>query len=310
MTEQTNKHNTIFDDVFRTMIQKMPKLLIPVINEAFGTDYDVNIPFEQLRNEHVEIFGKVITDSIIKIGSHIYHMECQSTNDSTMVLRMIEYDFAIALEDAFLQGKPYEINFPESCVLYLRKGNEIKRTLKIKVNPPDGQNFIYNAKAINLQNYTCDDIFERKLLFFLPYYIMRYEDELPFIYQDENKIKTILLEYEEIHKKLEKELSNDDKSILYTDLIKLINTIADYIIKSDEIRKGLKNIMGGQILELESERLIRIGREEGLAEGLTKGELIAYFKLVKNEKITAFDAADELSMSEEEFLDAMKKAGY
>ena len=44
MTEQTNKHNTIFDDVFRTMIQKMPKLLIPVINEAFGTDYDVNIP--------------------------------------------------------------------------------------------------------------------------------------------------------------------------------------------------------------------------------------------------------------------------
>ena len=310
MTEQTNKHNTIFDDVFRTMIQKMPKLLIPVINEAFGTDYDVNIPFEQLRNEHVEIFGKVITDSIIRIESHIYHMECQSTNDSTMVLRMIEYDFAIALEDAFLQGKPYEINFPESCVLYLRKGNEIKRTLKIKVNLPDGQNFIYNAKAINLQNYTCDDIFERKLLFFLPYYIMRYEDELPFIYQDENKIKTIFLEYEEIRKKLEKELNNDDKSILYTDLIKLINTIADYIIKSDEIRKGLKDIMGGQILELESERLIRIGREEGLVKGLAEGELIAYFKLVQDKTLTLPIAAQKANISEEEFLDAMKKAGY
>ena len=310
MTEQTNKHNTIFDDVFRTMIQKMPKLLIPVINEAFGTDYDVNIPFEQLRNEHVEIFGKVITDSIIRIESHIYHMECQSTNDSTMVLRMIEYDFAIALEDAFLQGKPYEINFPESCVLYLRKGNEIKRTLKIKVNLPDGQNFIYNAKAINLQNYTCDDIFERKLLFFLPYYIMRYEDELPFIYQDENKIKTIFLEYEEIRKKLEKELSNDDKSILYTDLIKLINKIADYIIKSDEIRKGLKDIMGGQILELESERLIRIGREEGLVKGLAEGELIAYFKLVQDKTLTLPIAAQKANISEEEFLDAMKKAGY
>ena len=310
MTEQTNKHNTIFDDVFRTMIQKMPKLLIPVINEAFGTDYDVNIPFEQLRNEHVEIFGKVITDSIIRIESHIYHMECQSTNDSTMVLRMIEYDFAIALEDAFLQGKPYEINFPESCVLYLRKGNEIKRTLKIKVNLPDGQNFIYNAKAINLQNYTCDDIFERKLLFFLPYYIMRYEDELPFIYQDENKIKTIFLEYEEIRKKLEKELNNDDKSILYTDLIKLINKIADYIIKSDEIRKGLKDIMGGQILELESERLIRIGREEGLVKGLAEGELIAYFKLVQDKTLTLPIAAQKANISEEEFLDAMKKAGY
>ena len=308
MTEQNNsqKHNTIFDDVFRTMVQKMPKLLIPVINEVFGTNYNMNVPCEQLRNEHVEIFGKVITDSIIRIESHIYHMECQSTDDSTMILRMIEYDFAIALEDAFLQGRPYEITFPESCVLYLRKGNELHRTLKIKVNLPDGQYFIYNAKAINLQNYTCDDIFEKKLLFFLPYYIMRYENELPFIYKNTNKINVFLAEYEDICKKLEEELYDYNKSILYTDLIKLINTIADYIIKTDELKKELGNVMGGQILELESERLIRVGHEEGL----TEGELIAYFKLVKNGKITALDAADELSISKKEFLEAMKNAGY
>ena len=31
--------NTIFDDVFRTIAQKMPFLLIPLINEVFGTAY-------------------------------------------------------------------------------------------------------------------------------------------------------------------------------------------------------------------------------------------------------------------------------
>ena len=31
--------NTIFDDVFRTIAQKIPDLLIPLINEVFGTDY-------------------------------------------------------------------------------------------------------------------------------------------------------------------------------------------------------------------------------------------------------------------------------
>ena len=45
-------NNTIFDDVFRTMIEKMPELTIPLINEVFGTDYPADIPIIQLRNEH------------------------------------------------------------------------------------------------------------------------------------------------------------------------------------------------------------------------------------------------------------------
>ena len=35
-------HNTIYDDVFRTIVDKMPKLLIPVIIEVFHTDYSQN----------------------------------------------------------------------------------------------------------------------------------------------------------------------------------------------------------------------------------------------------------------------------
>ena len=31
------ENNTIFDDVFRTMLEKMPQLVIPVINEVFHT---------------------------------------------------------------------------------------------------------------------------------------------------------------------------------------------------------------------------------------------------------------------------------
>ena len=32
-------NNTIFDDVFRTMIEKMPYLAVPLINEVFHTSY-------------------------------------------------------------------------------------------------------------------------------------------------------------------------------------------------------------------------------------------------------------------------------
>lgn len=120
--EQGNEtgSSTIFDDVFRTIAQKMPYLLIPLINEVFGTEYSDEQEFEQLRNGHYEKFGKVITDSIIRIEGHIYHIECQSEKDGNMVVRMMEYDFAIALEHFSLANVQIkEINSPESCVLYI-----------------------------------------------------------------------------------------------------------------------------------------------------------------------------------------------
>lgn len=91
-------NNTIFDNVFRTMVEKMPTLVIPVLNEVFGTHYQYDERFEQLRNEHQLPSGEIITDSCIKIGNRLYHIECQSSDDKTMALRMIEYDFNIALE--------------------------------------------------------------------------------------------------------------------------------------------------------------------------------------------------------------------
>ena len=44
--------STIFDDVFRTMLEKMPQLAVPLINEVFGTSYPEDIEIIQKRNEH------------------------------------------------------------------------------------------------------------------------------------------------------------------------------------------------------------------------------------------------------------------
>lgn len=101
----------------------MPQLIIPLINEVFGTDYPGDIPIVQRRNEHYTRKGAIITDSHLFIADKIYHIECQSTSDSTMVIRMIEYDFAAALEFAEKENGKYRIYFPQSCVLYLRGKN-------------------------------------------------------------------------------------------------------------------------------------------------------------------------------------------
>ena len=49
--------------------------------------------------------------------------------------------------------------------------------------------------------------------------------------------------------------------------------IADYICQSEEVvRKGIGEVMGGKVLQLESERLREEGMAIGKAEGKAEGE--------------------------------------
>lgn len=292
MIQEKQSHNsTIFDDVFRTMVQKMPMLLIPLINEAFHTDYSEDEAFKQLRNEHTEAFGKVITDSIIYIRGRTYHIECQSNDDATMAIRMIEYDFAIAIEQAVKNGRTYEVDFPDSCVLYLRDNITTPDVLNVRVNFPNGQYCNYEAKVIKLQNYSKDEILRKKLLFLLPFYIIRYEKQRKEIARDLSKLNDLLSEYEDIRLHLEKELYEKGKSVLYTDLIKLIIKISDFIMQSEiNIKEGVSNIVGGNILELESERLARRAKIELAVIWLSDGT------------VSVDKAVEQTGLSKEELL--------
>ena len=266
-------NNTIFDDVFRTMIEKMPYLAVPLINEVFHTSYPQDVPIIQLRNEHQQENGEIITDSCLKIGDKLYHIECQSTDDTTMAIRMIEYDFSIAVENAHKQGRRYRMDFPRSCVLYLRSGNNTPDFLGVEMALADRNIVLYQISTIKLETYTKDSIFEKNLLMLLPFYIMRYEKNIHEMSENPELFQCLLNEYEEIRTNLVKELSGADKAALYMDLNKLIIKIADYICQSEEVvRKGIGDVMGGKVLELESERLRAEGEKIGEIKGEIRGE--------------------------------------
>ena len=238
------------------MIEKMPYLAVPLINEVFHTSYPEDVKITQLRNEHQQKDGEIITDSCLLIGKKMYHIECQSTDDTTMAIRMIEYDFAIAVENAKKQGRRYRIEFPRSCVLFLRSSGNTPDYLEADVIFPDGKTHVYSIPAIKMADYTKDHIFEKNLLMLLPFYIMRYEKKKHDMRKNLELLQILLDEYDEIRINLEKELTETGKAELYTNLTKLIVKIADHIFeKEEDIRKGIGDVMGGKVLELESERL-------------------------------------------------------
>lgn len=71
---------------------------------------------------------------------------------------------------------------------------------------------------------------------------------------------------------------------MYTDLTKLIVKIVDYIFRKEaNIRKGIGDIMGGKVLELESERLKAEGEAIGQAQGEARlGKLIS--RLIQDQR--------------------------
>jgi hypothetical protein len=254
---------TIFDDVFRTMVEKLPYLAVPLINEVFETSYPENVEITQLRNEHQQENGEIITDCCLKIGRKLYHIECQSIDDTTMAIRMIEYDFAIAIENAQKINRRYRIEFPRSCVIYLRSNKNTPDSLEVEVIFPDGKMHLYEIPTVKMENYTKDSIFEKNLLMLLPFYVMRYEKEAHNFSENPEKMQQLLNEYEEIRRRLNEELVEERKSDLYADLTDWIVRIADYIFRNeDAARKGINGIMRGKVLKLKSEELREEGREE------------------------------------------------
>ena len=291
--KQTTK-TSIFDDVFMTMFERMPKLFIPLINEAFGTDYSDDEEIIKLRDEHHFPENRIITDSFMGIRDARYHFECQSKDDSCMIIRMFEYDTAIALESMeSAEDGVTEIRYPRSCVIYLRGKNCESRKEVLRVRFPDESVYSYSPEILEVSEYSLDELFKKKLLIFLPFYLLRYEKTI-------KKDDTESVEFQKLMEETKELIERLDSlyEILETDLIDLIKRITDYICRaSKNSKERMDGVMRGRVLELRSDVLKAEGRAEGRAEGETK----VLAELVQDGIIDTKTAAKKLGVSVKKF---------
>lgn len=272
----TDVLGTPFDDVFRTLLERCQKLIIPVINEVFGTEYTMDEETVLLSDVHyiVESDGKSIkrvTDSTIKIKDRLYHIECESNSKTSMEIRMIEYDFHIALSVRENEDGIEVLRFPESAVLLLRHNSKSPDKLKVKLIMPDGSIANYTAPVVKVQKYTKEEIFDKNLLFFIPYYILRFEQKLGEEQIDDAVEKEFLEDYADIYNRLNglEEKQTIDYNYLH-DLISLTTRLIKVVSKNNpNIMKEVSVMGGGKVLEMESERIYNRGVSEGMAQGIS-----------------------------------------
>ena len=119
------------------------------------------------------------------------------------------------------------------------------------------------------QKYTLKEIFEKNLLFLIPFYIFTHEKQFENYEKDNIKLKALLEEYEQIKNKLE-ELQEQGIISTYTrcTVMDMSNKVLEKIAKKYEaVREGVKTVMGGKILEYEAKTIKREGEKEGIKKG-------------------------------------------
>lgn len=224
-----------FDTVFKTLLETCTRLIIPVINEVFHTQYEMDENIQLLSTEHYfkdekGVPNKRVADCCVLLGEHMYHLECQTNKDYGMKLRMVEYDFHIALSQAESIEDNYTLKFPKSGVLYLRDGRKIPDHYQINLELPDGSYASYPIPILKVQEYDREAIFVKNLLFFIPYYAMRFENQMKEINDDPIKLDSFKAEYQGIYDKLValyKEHKIDERYLvkltdLTSDLLKVV----------------------------------------------------------------------------------------
>ena len=275
---------TAYDDAFRTMLNDCSALIIPVVNLYFNENYTGNEEITFSKNEHYLAHSDSTEDKRVTDSSFVitradktkkrYHIECEEQLNGSILVRMFEYDAQIALDDRTINGAELTVSFPHSAVMALRYAEKSPDTMKINVVTPGGQTS-YTVPIIKVQQYSLDELFENKLLFFLPFFIFSHEKELAECDSNEAKLEQLKDVYKGIRTRLDDlqqagEIDGFMKKAIYTMINHVMALIAQ---KYENVRKGVEPIMGGKIIEYEAKDILNKGIEQGIEQGAERNRL-------------------------------------
>ena len=272
-----------------------------MINEIFGEQYNGDEEVEFFPNEHFldrqdAADRERITDTNFRVtGKTVkkYHLECESSlPDGKMAVRIFEYDAQIALDEGEVTEETLTVTFPHTAVLYLRAYRKKKTPDKMKyVIVTPGGTVAYDIPTMKVQAYSLADIFDRRLLFLIPFYIFSHEKKFPKYNSNEQELEKLKAEYQEILAGLD-DLERQEVIGAFDKrtLIEISGDVLKELTKKYEnIQKGVGEIMGGALIETSARKLKNETKNE------TKKETA--LRMLKRGKLTPEEIAEYADLS-------------
>ncbi len=272
------RSGTPYDDVFKTMLVKGSRLVIPLINEMFHLKEPISMD-EDVKLESNEHFfnleggeqAKRESDSSIEIGGRHYHVECMCYDDGTIVVRIFEYAVQIAMEHSTYSDNHLTLELPNSGVLYLRKTEKTPEKLVISIRLPEGDEMSYDVPVMALSDYSLEDIISKKLYFLLPFYMFNLEKSMYNRDRDGNRkaIRTFESLITEINDLYEAGSINANEYYLIHDMLRKVT--GSLSRKNLKLWKEMDETMGGHVLRLAIDKYVDYGVRKGIKQGRQEG---------------------------------------
>ena len=271
-----------YDDVHKTLATDCKRLLIPLINEVFGTDYDENTDVSMQQQElmlqsGVKVEKKIMDSAILLTGrdgrESLYHIESETGKygKGRVLWRLFEYDAQMARDGGKLKDGILNITFPRSAVIFLREkpGGVSELIMRIHCAEDDGGVLDIPVRVLKIQEYSIEEIFDRHLYFLIPFHIFSHEKDLKWYNNEEKKLEELKELYGDIIRKLEIERDTDhiDSYEMMT-IIRMSHEVLDRIAaKYKKVKEEVGEVMGGRVLEYPEKDILRRGIQQGLEQG-------------------------------------------
>ena len=123
----------------------------------------------------------------------------------------------------------------------------------------------YESENVILENLTREYIVEKWLFPYIPFYIARYEKDITSEGNVDRAIEDLAY-FKDALLRLRGTAELSDAEMI--DLMGFVNTIITHIANGNKNEERLVNVMGGTIIETESEKWIRRGMQQGMQQGV------------------------------------------
>lgn len=207
-----------------------------------------------------------------------------------MKVMPVRHNIQIALDEGEVTEETLTVTFPNTAVLYLRTYKRTPDKMKYVIITPGGT-VQYDVPIMKAQKYSLDDIFEKRLLMLIPFYIFSHENSFPEYNSNEQKLAELKAEYQKILERLD-ELEQQgvigafDKRTIIELSGDVIKEIAQ---KYENVQKGVGDMMGGALIETSARRL------KNEAEYETKRNTA--LRMLKRGKMTVEEIAEDVGLS-------------
>ncbi len=280
------------DQIMRLLFKLSKKVTINLLNALFDENYksdEVTIEYgngEFIDDDYNRIKGDMFINVYKEDYVNRYHIEFQTLNDTSMVIRMFKYGFEKAMETMDITSKEeIKLEFPKQLVIFLEENENISDHLSMILVMPDGQEIKYKVPVMQYWKYTPADLEKQKMYALLPLQVFKSRKKINSIYEssrpEEDKAGLINQEFEKLKDTVAEVLNilsrlYDQQEIFTGDLKRILDVLVninDYLYSKYGKYSDIDEEVTAMIRTMYDPKVKEEGKIEGIKEGIERGRI-------------------------------------